>query len=186
MSNESKIDEILETSTSPADQPEQSGQSGQSGQAGLADRVRELEAELSKAHDEKLRALAETENVRRRLAREKEDFQKFATEGLLADLLPVLDNLDMALAYAETSEACKGFMQGVEMTRKVFLDIVASHGLEPVAGLGEEFNPEWHEAMGTEPRQDLPENRVCQLMQKGYKLKGRLLRPAKVLISKPC
>ncbi len=149
-------------------------------------RVKELEAELASVKDDKLRALAEMENTKRRLTREKEEFQKFAVEGVLADLLPVLDNLDMALAYAEKSEACKGFVQGVEMTRKVFLDILAGHGLEPTGGVGEEFNPEWHEAVGAEPNKNVPENHVCQLLQKGYKLKGRLLRPAKVLISRPC
>lgn len=155
-------------------------------QAGPEERVKELEAELAQAREDKLRALAEMENVKRRLTREKEEFCKFANEGLLASLLPVLDNLDMALAYAEKSEVCKGFVQGVEMTRKVFLDILAGHGLEPVGETGEEFNPEWHEAMGSQPSADVPEGRVCELMQKGYKLKGRLLRPAKVLISKPC
>lgn len=153
---------------------------------GRDERISELEVELARAKDDMLRALAEMENVKRRLAREKDEFQKYAIEGVLGDLLPVLDNLDMALAYAEKSEACKGFVQGVEMTRKVFLDILAAHGLEPVGGLGEEFNPEWHEAVGAQPSDEHPEGHVCQLMQKGYKLKGRLLRPAKVLISKPC
>jgi molecular chaperone GrpE len=162
---------------------------GQAGTAAPSDaeaRVRDLEEELARLKDDKLRALAETENVKRRLMREKEEFQKFAVEGVLGDLLPVLDNLDMALVYAEKSDACKGFVQGVEMTRKVFLDILAGHGLEATGDVGVEFNPEWHEAVGAEPREDLPENHVCQLLQKGYKLKGRLLRPAKVLISKPC
>ncbi|EMG36764.1 molecular chaperone GrpE heat shock protein [Desulfocurvibacter africanus PCS] len=162
------------------------GQAEAAAPSDLEARVKELDEELARLKDDKLRALAETENVKRRLMREKEEFQKFAVEGVLADLLPVLDNLDMALAYAEKSEACKGFVQGVEMTRKVFLDILAGHGLEATGGAGEEFNPEWHEAVGAEPSKDFPENHVCQLLQKGYKLKGRLLRPAKVLISKPC
>ncbi len=131
-----------------------------------------------------LRALAEMENFKKRLRREHEDQLTYAAEKVLADLLPTLDNLDLALQYGSKHEACKDMLMGVEMTRKLLLDAVKLHGLEVIGQLGEEFNPEWHEALSFEERDDMPAGHVSTLMQCGYKLKGRLLRPAKVCISK--
>lgn len=133
--------------------------------------------------DKRLRALAEAENLKKRLIREKEEFVKFAAEGVLADLLPVLDNLDLALAHGRTVAACKDVVMGVDMTRKIFLDTLARHGLEPCGQAGEEFNPEFHEAVGMQPGGKTPPNHVIQVMLSGYRLRGRLLRPAKVLVS---
>ncbi|MFW5837462.1 MAG: nucleotide exchange factor GrpE [Desulfovibrionaceae bacterium] len=136
------------------------------------------------AEDVRLRAMAESENFKRRLTREMEEFRKYAGETVLADLLPVLDNLDLALAHGEGMEACKDFVTGVEMTRKVFLDTLKNHGLEVAGNPGEEFDPNIHEAMGSASYPDLPEDSVAQVLQKGYVLKGRLLRPAKVMVNK--
>ncbi|HDQ41546.1 MAG TPA: nucleotide exchange factor GrpE [Desulfonatronum sp.] len=142
--------------------------------------------ELAKEHDERLRALADTENLKKRLQREKEDFCKFATQSVLEDLLPVLDNLDLALEHGRKIEGCTELTHGVEMTRKIFLDILARHDLEPLGGAGEDFDPAWHEALGQQPHPDIAAGKICQLVQKGYRLKGRLLRPAKVLVSQEC
>lgn len=134
----------------------------------------------------RLRALADAENVKKRLLRENEEMKKYAGESVLADLLPVLDNLDLALAHTDNLDAaCKNFVIGVDMTRKLFLDAVKSHGLEAVgAARGEEFNPEFHEAVGTVEEGDLGDNQIAQIVQGGYILKGRLLRPAKVMVNK--
>jgi molecular chaperone GrpE len=140
----------------------------------------------AQAEDERLRALAETDNVRKRLAREKEEFLKFAVEGVLGDLLPVLDNLDLAIAHGKDNQACRDLLMGVQMTRKVFLDQLIRHGLEPVGEAGEPFNPEWHEAVGFDQDKNLPDAHVCRVVQGGYRLRGRLLRPAKVLVNKTC
>ena len=142
-----------------------------------------LKLEVAAEADKRLRALAEAENIKKRLIKEKEEFVKFAAEGVLADLLPVLDNLDLALAHGRSIEACKDVLLGVDMTRKVFLDILARHGLEACGQKGEEFNPEVHEAVGMQPGGEVPANHVLQVMQAGYRLRGRLLRPAKVLVS---
>jgi molecular chaperone GrpE len=145
-----------------------------------------LKQEVAAEADRRLRALAEADNLKKRLIKEKEEFVKFATESVLADLLPVLDNLDLALAHGRSVPACKDVVLGVDMTRKVFLEILARHGLESCGQVGEEFNPEVHEAVGVQPCApgSAPlANCVAQVMQSGYRLRGRLLRPAKVLVS---
>ena len=138
----------------------------------------------AEAEDVRLRAIAELENVKKRLKREQEENARFATEGVLGDLLPSLDTLDRAIEYGNKNEACKVVIQGVEMTRKLLLDALKLHGLEARGECGEAFNPELHEAVGFDSRDDLDEGLVCVIVQRGYMLKDRLLRPAKVLINK--
>ncbi len=136
------------------------------------------------ADQTRLRALAEMENYKKRLAREHEEQLTYAAEKVLSSLLPSLDNLDLALQYGGQNEACKDMLMGIEMTRKLLLEAVKTHGLEPVGQVGEEFTPELHEGLIFETRDDMEENHVSNVMQRGYKLKGRLIRPAKVGISK--
>lgn len=138
-------------------------------------------AEADKA---RLLALADLENARKRLIREKEEFTRYAGESVIADVLPALDNLDLALAYAPEGSECQNFVVGVDMTRKLLLDALARHGLEQVGTVGEEFDPAKYEAMGMEPNADFANGQVSCLMSKGYKLKDRLIRSAKVLVCK--
>ena len=137
----------------------------------------------AQAEDDRLRALAELDNTRKRLEREKEEHRKYASEKVLADLLPALDNLDLALEHAPRDEAAKNFVLGVDMTRKALLDALAANGLVPVGEAGAEFTPELHEAVGQDQRDDLAPNAVTRVLQRGYKLNGRLLRPAKVRVN---
>ena len=139
--------------------------------------------EKAQVDEERLRALAEMENFKKRLAREHEEQLRYAAEKVLADLLPTLDNLDLALQYGSQHEACKDMLMGVEMTRKLLLDAVQKHGLEPVGAVGEVFTPELHEALSFDMRDDMDAGLVSGVFQRGYKLKDRLLRPAKVTIS---
>lgn len=134
----------------------------------------------------RLRALADSENLKKRLLRESEELKKYAGESILADLLSVLDNLDLALAHTDNlSPECKNFVIGVDMTRKIFLDVVRNHGLEQVlAKVGDAFDPEIHEAVGTSADPGLGDNQIAQVVQGGYRLKGRLIRPAKVMVNK--
>jgi len=141
---------------------------------------------LAKVQDEKLRLAADTENLKKRLQREKEEFCKFATESVLEDLLPVLDNLDLALEHGVKTGTGQDLLNGVDMTRKLFLDIIRRHELEPFGQAGEDFDPNWHEALARQPHEEFAPGKVCQVVQKGYRLKGRLLRPAKVLVSMEC
>ncbi len=140
--------------------------------------------EKEQADSERLRALAEMDNFKKRLTREKEDFCKFANESILAELLPVLDNLDLALEHGGKVEACKDFLIGVDMTRKIFLDTLSRHGLTPIGEVGEPFTPERHDAVSQEIRDDMEPELVASVLQRGYLLKDRLLRPAKVAVSK--
>lgn len=141
---------------------------------------------MQEAEKEKLRALADTENIKKRLSREAEEMKRYAADSLLGDMLPVLDNLDLALAHTDgLNDSCKNFVMGVEMTRKSFLDTLRNHGVERIeANPGDEFDPEFLEAMGMAADENLPDGSVAQVVQAGYRLKGRLLRPAKVMVNK--
>lgn len=136
------------------------------------------------AEDLRLRSLAEVDNIRKRMVKEKEEAIKFAASNVLADILPALDNLDLALEHAKGQEACKDLLVGVEMTRKLMLDALKKHGLEVVGQVGEEFNPAFHEAMGMSPSPDVDNGAICNILNKGYKLHERLLRPARVIVCK--
>ena len=140
--------------------------------------------ELQENQMEMLRVKAEAENFKKRVAKEKDEFCKFATENLLQEMLPVIDNLELAIQHGSNNPNCKDLLQGVEMTLKIFMNTLKNHGLEPIGAEGECFDPTWHEAMAEENREDMESGHICQLMQRGYKLKDRLLRPAKVIISK--
>ncbi len=130
--------------------------------------------------DFRLRSMAEMENFKRRLSREHEENNKYLNEKILADLLPALDSLDLAIQYGEQGNS---LLEGVIMTRKLFLDALKNHGLIVIGTIGEEFNHEIHEAVGQEQRDDMDEMHVSNLLQRGYYLRDRLLRPAKVMVS---
>lgn len=134
--------------------------------------------------DIRLRALAEVDNIRKRVVKEKEEAIKFAASNVLTDILPALDNLDLALEHAKGQEACKDLLVGVEMTRKLMLDALKKHGLEVVGQVGEEFDPAFHEAMGMSPSPEVENGAICAILNKGYKLRERLLRPARVIVCK--
>lgn len=136
------------------------------------------------ADDAQLRALAELDNAKKRLTREKEEHVRFAAESVLNDILPSLDNLDLALQHAGNHEGCKDFVIGVRMTRKLLQEALAKHGLGVTGAVGEEFNPALHEAVAMVNSPDVPDNHIFQLVSNGYTLNGRLLRPAKVLVCK--
>lgn len=140
--------------------------------------------EKAQADEQRLRTMAEMENFKKRMNRDQEEFRRYCNENVLADLLPALDNLDLAIEHGGKVEACKDVVMGVDMTRKVLLDILSKHGLEQVGSTGEEFSPECHEAVGQEENNEFEDGTVCKLLQRGYRLNGRLLRPAKVIVSK--
>ncbi len=136
------------------------------------------------ADDSRLRALAEVDNARKRMAREKEEYVRYAGEAVLADILPSLDNLDLALQHATQEDVCKNFVVGVEMTKKLLLDALKKHGLERAGTVGEPFDPALHEAVGMTDDENVPDGHVCALLSCGYRLHSRLLRPARVVVCK--
>lgn len=139
--------------------------------------------EVKQLQDRILRLVAETENTRKRLEREKADGVCFANESLIRGLLPVLDNLDRAIQHSEQKADFESLLEGVRMTLKGFSDVLTRFGCMPFDAVGETFDPRYHEAM-LQQESPGPENTVLQEYQKGYKLHERLLRPALVIVSK--
>lgn len=144
-----------------------------------------FEAELAKARDELLRALAEVENTRRRADRQTQEARAYAIDRFAADLLPVADTLARALAAAPRDDADEGFrnlLTGVELTERAMLDAFARHGLKRVGTKGEAFDPKIHQAVAHAPS-DQPPNTVVDVMAPGYVLADRTLRAAMVTVS---
>jgi len=145
--------------------------------------VNEYETKIGEMRDLLLRERAEIENQRKRLARDVEQARKFANERLLGDLLPVFDNLERGLA-AGTADA-GALREGMDLTLKALLKVGEGNGLKALDPVGEPFNPELHQAMTLVASRGRAPNTVVSVMQKGYVLNDRLLRPALVAISKP-
>ena len=153
------------------------------------DPVALLAAEAASLKDQLLRAMAETENVRRRAQREREDSVKYAAAAVIKDLLGVADNLQRALEsvpaeLAEENDQLKNLRLGVEMTRKELDAVFERHNIRTINPLGEKLDPHLHEAMYEVEDPSKPAGTVVQVIQSGYRLHDRLLRPARVGISK--
>jgi molecular chaperone GrpE len=133
-----------------------------------------------------LRTTADFDNFKKRAAREKQEAIKFANEGLLQKLLPVLENLDMALAATQTARPKDGqsLQSGVNMISQQLKNVLAEAGLEELDALGKPFDPNLHEALMQKETPDVPEGQVIQQLRKGYKFRDRLLRPAGVVVAK--
>jgi molecular chaperone GrpE len=133
-----------------------------------------------------LRTTADFENFKKRAAREKQEAIKFANEGLLQKLVPVLEHLDMALAAGQAAqpEAGQSLQAGVSMIGQQLKSVLAEAGLEEVDAVGKPFDPNLHEALSQKETPDVPEGQVVQQLRKGYKFRDRLLRPASVVVAK--
>ena len=143
------------------------------------------EAKVEEQQDSVLRAKAEVENMRRRTEQEIDKARKFALNKFAEELLPVIDNLERAMQAADAdNEVVKPLFEGVELTHKTFVDVVAKFGLKEINPEGEAFNPELHQAMSIQESPDHEPNTVMFVMQKGYELNGRVIRPAMVMVSK--
>lgn len=157
------------------------GEGGEDLVAALA----EAREEAREAHDKLLRMAADFENQKKRLQREKENSIKYAEENLIREILPSIDNLERAISQDRNGEDfSKHLLAGVELTIKGLMSSLEKVGLKPLASLGEPFDPNFHEALAMEASKDVPEQRVLQEFERGYMLKDRLLRAAKVVVSK--
>ena len=145
---------------------------------------RDLEAELAAAQDAALRAQADAVNMQRRSEQEIEKARKFALERFCGDLLSVDDNLERALESAGDDQGIASLLEGIELTRKGLMDVLVKYGVESVDPMGEPFDPETAQAMSMVEQPDAEPNSVIGVMQKGYTLNGRLLRPAMVMVAK--
>ncbi|HXH84192.1 MAG TPA: nucleotide exchange factor GrpE [Candidatus Tectomicrobia bacterium] len=156
-------------------------------EAGAPDtRAAEVEAlrrELQERQDRLLRALAETENVRRRSQREREEYVKYATESLLRDLIPVLDNFDRAIAAARAGRDTASVAEGVELIQRDLLKVLERAGLTRYSAVGQRFDPTVHEAVGRVVSADHAPDTVTGEIAPGYALHGRVLRAAMVTVA---
>jgi len=139
--------------------------------------------DAAEAHDKWLRLAAEFENYKKRMQKEKSDLMQFGNEGLLRAVLPILDNLERAIDHGKKMNENGTLLQGVEIILRQFLAILEKFGVKPVAAMGESFDPEKHEAV-SQAESDQEPNRVISELEKGYLFHERLLRPAKVVVSK--
>lgn len=150
----------------------------------LEDVIAQLQADVEEARDAALRAQADAQNVKRRAEQDVEKARKFALERFAGDLLPVVDNLERALEAASDDEAARPIVEGVELTLKSFLDAIGKYSIEQLNPEGEPFDPQVHQAMSMVENPEVEPNTVIAVVQKGYTLNGRLVRPAMVMVSK--
>ena len=156
-------------------------------------RVQELEEQLKaqveetakKEQDLLLRTRAEIDNIRRRTEQDIEKAHKFALEKFSKDILNTIDNLERALATPANTEdeSVKALFDGVQLTLKELLSTVARFGVEPIGAVGELFNPDLHQAISMQPAEGVESNHITAVLQKGYILNGRVIRPAMVMVA---
>jgi len=163
---------------------------GETRQPGPEDEIRRLcealeakTAEAEEHRDRYLRAAAEFDNTRKRGAREREEYIRYANESLLRELLPVLDNFDRALQAARGEPAAAAVTAGVELTQRELLRVIEKFGVTPFSSVGQAFDPERHEAIARVPAEGRPEGTVVDETARGYLLNGRVLRPAMVTVA---
>ena len=178
MNSTPEIEPEDETTTGPMPQSDTAVQEEHASSAeGVA-------AEVEKYKDAALRARADLDNYRKRVAREKEDAIRYANNSLLESLLPILDNFELGLEAAKNTPEATGIVQGLQMVRKQLEDFLRDHGVEIVNAEGNPFDPNLHDAVAHEPSADVAEGTVIRQLRKGFKLKDRLIRPASVIVSK--
>ena len=147
-----------------------------------------LKEEADKAHEyweRLLRLQADFDNTRKRLDKEKQDFVKFANEGIILELLNILDDLERTVELAESKhQDLSSFLKGVEMILAHLYEMLKEYGVKPIEAQGKLFDPHFHEALMQEENKDLPEHTIIEEMQKGYLLNDRIIRTSKVKVSK--
>lgn len=149
------------------------------------DELEKIRGELQETRDKLLRMAADFENQKKRLQRDKDVSLKYAEENLLKEILPSIDNLERAVSQDQNGEDfVSQLLEGVELTLKGLLSSLEKYEVKPVASAGEPFDPNFHEALAMEASKDVPEQVVLQEFEKGYLYKDKLLRPAKVIVSK--
>ena len=189
MTNQEQVQEPINQETQTADQQEAVAIEGvEIDPAYVVELEQKLEQASGIAAEEKdraLRTVAEMENLRRRTALDVEKAHKFALEKFVTELLPVLDNLERTLQVADKdNEAVKPLLEGVELTLKSMANSVAKFGVIAIDPQGQLFDPNQHQAMSMIENGDVAPNTVIAVMQKGYELNGRVIRPAMVMVSK--
>ncbi len=169
---------------SPADQSAEASADSQEAAPESTETAEDiLKAELAAANDRNLRLMAEFDNFRRRSAKEQLEIIETANGKLLEKLSEVLDNFERAFASENKAKDLETFEKGMQMIHDQFAKVLTDAGLEQLDPTGEEFDPNCHEALMQQPSEDVPENHVVTVFMKGYKLKNKILKPAKVIVS---
>jgi molecular chaperone GrpE len=168
-------DAVLAEKTDPA--PEEAAPTAAEQQ------ISELKAQVEQAQDRALRAAAELENFRKRTQREMAEERRYAIVPLVRDLLPVLDNLERAVAAAQTAEGGAALLEGVKLVVSQLEGVLQKYDCERIATVGTPFDPHQHQAVGQEPSDQYPAGTVTRAVQAGYKLHERVIRPAQVFVS---
>ncbi|HEY5752268.1 MAG TPA: nucleotide exchange factor GrpE [Chthoniobacterales bacterium] len=150
---------------------------------GFTERMTALERDIIRFKDLALRTQADFENFRKRAAREKEDAAKYANTSFLERLIPVLDNFELGLAAARTDATSSAILAGMEMVLKQMQDFLSESGVQAIDAAGQVFDPHLHEALASEPSDDVEEGKVLRQIRKGYRLRDRLIRAANVVVS---
>ena len=160
-------------------------------QEGLEDDVSVLKKELDEMRDRWMRATADLDNLKKRTAKEREDWTRYSQEKLLKDFILILDNLERAIDHFEKGrkredpEVPKALVEGIRMTHRLFLSTLERYGVTPIDAVNRPFDPASHEAMMQVETDEHEPNTIIQEAERGYYLHDRLLRPTKVIVSKP-
>ncbi len=181
-------EEKKEVEETPVEEkPEEAGQAVENDETeALRSRVKELEDKVAELNDRILRDAAETENYKKRLRQDKENAVKYANESLIRDLLDPLDNFSRAIEAAEKSQDVETIKKGVEMVESQLKTVLSTNwGLEQFSPDGQDFDPSEMEACMMKEEEGLDKEKVLQVFMKGYKLHGKVLRSAKVVVGKP-
>jgi len=145
--------------------------------------VNPVEQELEETKNRYLRCLADFDNYKKRTAAEREQFAQFANEAIVSDLLPIVDGLKRALDAAATAKMAEEMLKGIALVKKQFEDTLGKHGLKEIEAIGKPYDPNLHEAI-LQKEDSGPAGIVIEEMQKGYLFRGRVIRPAMVIVSK--
>lgn len=150
----------------------------------LLKRIEEFEKTAEENYDLYVRSQAEMENIKKRFQKEKESLAKFSNEILLKQMLPVVDNLEKAIVHSEDGNSIEAIREGIELTLKTLRDTLDKSGVSPVISVKKPFDPNFHEAIASLEDEKSEPGTVIEEIQKGYILNDRLIRPAKVIVSK--
>lgn len=183
-SEENKAPEIKEVNGSDGEENKIEKSPEKCTKAELIEKLSEKEKQVNENYDLYLRANAELENVKKRSKKDKEDWVKYSNESLIKEILPVLDNLEMAIAHSKNENSLDALREGVELTLKGMKDALKKSGLKELEAKGEIFDPCYHHAVSEQSSDEADAGTVLEELQKGYLLHDRLIRPSMVVISK--
>lgn len=186
---EKPVTEEPEAAAAPEQPPQESVLGKKAGKNAAEDTIQQLEAEVAALRDQRMRALAETDNVRKRAQRDLEETARYAISAFAKDMVSVLENLKRASESVHThkgnDEIVKTVSEGIDLTLKELLSIFEKYGIKRIDPMGQKFDHNLHQAVVQVDRDDVPPGTVVEVVQAGYVIHDRLLRPAMVAVSKP-